>query len=203
MATGPQIQSFDEKNRRTVKFLVGIIIASFIFAVVSIPLYRMVCDVVDPGGSSWSNGDTDAYVDVPVDASRTVRVRLTTNVNRQLPWEFKPLSPAVEVHPGERKMVKFLARNQDTQGSITGKAVYDINPPEAGEYFKKIECFCFQEQELSAGESVEMPLVFWFDPSLPPEIKEITLAYTFFNMDSTFERTLKERERRKQEEAGK
>ncbi len=197
MATEPQVNSFDEKNRRTVKLFVGIIICSFIFAVVSIPLYRMVCDVVDPGGSSWSNGDTDTYVDVAVDRSRTVRVRLTTNVNRQLPWEFYPMEPDTRVHPGERKMVKFYARNKDTEGSITGKAVYDINPPEAGQYFKKIECFCFQEQELAAGESVEMPLVFWFDSKLPPEIKEITLAYTFFNMDSTFERTLKERERKK------
>lgn len=197
MATEPQAASFDEKNRRTVKLFVGIIICSFIFAVVSIPLYRMVCDVVDPGGSSWSNGQTDAYVDVPVDTSRTVRVRLTTNVNRQLPWEFRPMVPDVHVNPGERKMVKFFAQNKDTAGSVTGKAVYDINPPEAGQYFKKIECFCFQEQELAAGESVEMPLVFWFDPSMPPEITEITLAYTFFNMDSTFERTLKAREREK------
>lgn len=197
MATEPQANSFDEKNRRTVKLFVGIIICSFIFAIVSIPLYRMVCDVVDPGGSSWSNGSTDAYVDVPVDKSRTVRVRLTTNVNRQLPWEFKPMVPDVHVHPGERKMVKFFAHNKDTEGSVTGKAVYDINPPEAGQYFKKIECFCFQEQELAGGESVEMPLVFWFDPAMPPEITEITLAYTFFNMDSTFERTLKAREREK------
>ena len=196
MATEPPIaaQSFDEKNRRTIKFFVGIIIASFLFAVVSIPLYRMVCDVVDPGGSSWSNGETDAYVDVTVDRSRTIKVRLATNVNRQLPWEFHALTPQLSVHPGERKMVKFYARNEDLGGSVTGKAVYDINPPEAGAYFKKIECFCFQEQELAGGQSVEMPLVFWFDPELPAHITEVTLAYTFFNMDSTFERTLKNRE---------
>lgn len=197
MATEPSVTDFDEKNRRMIKFFVAVIIGMFLFGFASIPLYRMVCDKLDPGGSAWSNGDTDTYIDVPVDASRTVRVRLTTNVNRQLPWQFEPLTPSVEVHPGERKLVKFTARNLDTQGSITGKAVYDINPPEAGEFFKKIECFCFQEQELAAGESVEMPLVFWFDPSLPPEITEITLAYTFFNMDSTFERTLKARERQK------
>ena len=199
MATEPHVNSLDEKNRRTLKFLIGIIIASFIFAIVSIPLYRMVCDSIDPGGSSWSAGDTDTYVDVKVDSSRTIRVRLTTNVNRQLPWEFKPLEPNVSIHPGERKMVKFHAKNLDVQGSITGKAVYDINPPEAGEFFKKIECFCFQEQELKAGESVEMTLVFWFDPAMPAEITEVTLAYTFFNMDSTFERTLKERARKKQQ----
>ena len=80
-------------------------------------------------------------------------------------------------------------------GSVTGRAVYDINPPEAGQYFKKIECFCFQEQELAAGEDITMPLIFWFEPDIPAEIEEITVSYTFFNMDSSRERTLKNRER--------
>lgn len=195
MATEPSAETLAEKNRRTGKVLIGVIIGMFLFGFASIPLYRIVCDQIDPGGSSYSNGTTDRYAGVQVDEGRTLRVRMATNVNNQLPWEFRPLTPQVEVHPGERKLVKFYAKNLDPKGSITGKAVYDINPPEAGQYFKKIECFCFQEQELRAAEDVEMPLVFWFEPDIPAEIDDITIAYTFFNMDSSFERTIKKRER--------
>jgi len=189
--------SVDEKNKRVGKILVSVIVVMTLFAFASIPLYQILCTALDPGGSSYSNGETDEYVDVTVDKIRTVRLRFAANVNKQLPWDFYPMEGRVEVHPGERRLVKFYAKNIDSLGSITGKAVYDINPPEAGQYFKKIECFCFQEQELAAGEDIEMPLVFWFDSDMPADIKEITLAYTFFNMDSSFERTVKKREENK------
>ena len=187
----------EDKNRRSAKIMIGVIIGMFIFGFASIPLYRIVCDTIDPGGSAYSNGSQDAYQGVTVDASRTVRVRMTANVNRQLPWEFWPEMGRVEVHPGQKQRVVFKAKNNDSLGSITGKAVYDINPPEAGQYFKKIECFCFQEQELAAGEQASLPLIFWFDPSMPDSITDVTIAYTFFNMDSSLERTIKDRERGK------
>jgi cytochrome c oxidase assembly protein subunit 11 len=91
--------------------------------------------------------------------------------------------------------VSFVAKNMDQSGATTGKAVYDINPPQAGQYFKKIECFCFREQKLEAGQEMEMPLYFWFDPELPEDIEEITVAYTFFNMESSLSRSMKNRER--------
>ncbi len=189
-APGPSVE---EKNKQMGKLFVFVIVAMFLFGFVSIPLYRIICDAIDPGGSAYSNGSVDAYEGVKTDTSRTITVSMATNVNRQLNWDFNP--PAehrMEVHPGERKHVVFKAKNNDL-GSMRGKAVYDIVPPEAGAYFKKIECFCFQEQELAAGESADMPLIFWFDPSMPPEIKNITIAYTFFNMDSSLTRSIKKR----------
>lgn len=189
----PTVADFASKNQRTSKFLIIVIVVMFLFGFASIPLYRIFCDSVDPGGSAAANGISSSYEGVRVDTSRKLRVRLATNVNRQLPWEFKALQPRVEVNPGQRQMVKFYAKNIESEGSVTGKAVYDINPPEAGAYFKKIECFCFQEQELAAGEDITMPLVFWFDADLPEDIEEITIAYTFFNMDSSRERSAKAR----------
>jgi cytochrome c oxidase assembly protein subunit 11 len=148
----------------------------------------MVCQAIDPGGSSSQNGQTEAYQDVEVDESREVVVQFATNVERQLPWELTSVESAVRVHPGEKKNASFTVRNIDTAHEITGKAVYDINPPEAGAYFKKVECFCFTEQTLGPGEEAEMPLVFWFDPDLPDHIRRITVAYTFFAADSSRER---------------
>lgn len=184
----------DARNRKLGRVFTVVIIAMFLVGFASIPAYRWICMKVNPGGSAWFNGQPDDYTGVVADTSRKVRVRFTTNVERQLPWNFYPEMPSMEVHPGEKKLVKFYAKNLDTTGAIKGKAVYDINPPEAGQFFKKIECFCFIEQTLEAGEEVEMPLYFWFDPQLPPHIKEITLAYTFFNFDSSMERSLKARE---------
>lgn len=185
---------FREQTRKGSRLYVSVIIFGFFLAFISIPLYRIVCKSLDPGGSAWQNGEPDIYKGVEVDRSRNVNIRFTYMVEKQLPWEFEATVPKVEVHPGEKKLVSFIAKNMDTTGKSTGKAVYDINPPEAGQYFKKIECFCFREQQLEAGEEVEMPLYFWFDPEMPEEITEVTVAYTFFNMESSLSRSMKNRE---------
>lgn len=181
------------KNQKASKIMIGVIVVMFLFGFASIPLYRIFCTVVDPGGSAYSNEvvRAESYKGVKVDNTRTLRVRFTTNVNSQLPWQFETLVPRAEVSPGERKMVKFSARNISSK-TVRGKAVYDINPPEAGKYFKKIECFCFKEQKLDPNESVTMPLVFWFEPDIPAHVKEITIAYTFFNMETSLSKATKD-----------
>ncbi|MGM0557146.1 MAG: cytochrome c oxidase assembly protein [Myxococcota bacterium] len=180
-------------NKKMGKKLILLIVFSFGLAAISIPLYRIVCQAVDPGGSSWQNGEIDSYEGVAVDKSRTIEVRFATNVNRQLPWEFEPPKDRITLHPGEKKLVKFRAKNLDQSNAITGQAVYDINPPMAGQHFKKIECFCFTEQTLEPGEEVEMPLYLWFDPEISKDIKQVTLAYTFFNADTSRKRQQQER----------
>jgi len=178
----------DEMHRTTVAYIIGFIVLMFGFGWGSIPLYRMVCAKLDPGGSSYFNGEADEYQNVEVDESRTLDVRFTTNVQDDLPWEFAHGKPSVEVHPGEKSLVQFEATNLDPNRAITGKAVYDINPPEAGQYFKKIECFCFKQQTLEGGQTREMPLYFWMDPDIPEHIDKVTLAYTFFNAESSRQR---------------
>ena len=181
--------------KRTTKWLISMIVLSFIFAFASIPLYRIVCRQTDPGGSSAQNGESEIY-DGKVDKTREVRVRFTTSVNRQLLWEFDAMEPYVTVHPGEKRQTMFSVKNLDNGGPMRGKGVYDIVPAEAGKYFKKIECFCFREQTLSASQQMDLPLVFWLDEELPDHIKEVTIAYTFFNMDTSLQRSIKAREER-------
>lgn len=173
-----------EKNARLGKVFVTVVVAMFLAGFASIPLYRMVCAKIDPGGSSWQNGDPDVYEGVEVDESRTIRVRFNTGVERQLPWEFDVDQRYVDVHPGEKNTVDFVALNEADHETV-GKAVYDISPPEAAPYFKKRECFCFIEQTMAAGQEVDMPLVYWFDPDMPDHIDEIYLGYTFFNAESS------------------
>lgn len=188
----PVAEDIQSKNARFGRISIGIIVGMFLFGFASIPIYRMVCEKYMPGGSSWFNGDPDPYVDVAIDESRTVRVRFTTNVERQLPWDFYAAASHADVHPGEKRLINFVSRNNATF-PVKGKAVYDINPPVAGQYFRKIECFCFIEQTLAPNEQVDMPLYFWFDAGLPEHVKEITLAYTFFNADSSLARSAQKR----------
>ncbi len=181
----------DDDHKKTVIYILGFLLVMFGLGWGSIPLYRLVCKQLDPGGSSASNGTADQYKNVQVDESRTLQVRFTTSVQGDLPWKFDNKSSSVEVHPGEKKLVDFEVTNFDQQNELTGKAVYDVNPPEAGQYFKKIECFCFKQQTLAAGETRKMPLYFWMDPDIPEDIDKVTLAYTFFNAETSRERAAK------------
>lgn len=178
------IDDINAKNKKVVKLSIGVIIGMFLFGFASIPIYRMVCERIDPGGSAYFTGEADSYEGVTVDETRQIRVRFATNVERQLPWHFDVAETFVTVHPGEKRMVTFSAENKSSFPSI-GKAVYDINPPWAAPYFKKIECFCFTNQSLNPLQAMDMPLIFWFDPDIPERVTEVTLGYTFFNSDTS------------------
>ena len=180
-----------ERNLKMTRMLVAVIVAMFLFGFASIPLYRLFCAQLDPGGSSWFIGEPDVYEGTEVDTSRTIRVRFATNVERRLPWEFGASEYFVEVHPGQQHLMNFHAMNLSAQ-TVTGKAVYDINPPEAAPYFRKVECFCFIEQDLGPRESMDMPLYFWFDPDIPDTVRNVTIGYTFFNYGSSMARAMAE-----------
>lgn len=188
--TPPETNAAEKSGSLNNRWLYGIVVGSFIFAFGSIPAYRIVCKKFDPGGSAWSNGSAEIYND-KADVTRSVRVRFTTSVERQLPFEFTAGQDFLTVNPGARGQAAFTVQNLDSKRSFRAKAVYDINPPEAGQYFKKIQCFCFDEQTIEAGVTTELPLIFWFDSKMPAHIKEVTIAYTFFNMESSLERSVK------------
>jgi cytochrome c oxidase assembly protein subunit 11 len=96
-----------------------------------------------------------------------------------MPWEFKPLTYSVKVHPGEASRIEYVARNK-TDRDIIGQAVPSVSPGIAAAHFQKTECFCFTEQVLKAGEEKIMPVVFMIDPSIDEDVHEVTLSYTFF-----------------------
>ncbi len=183
---GASSHSDGQHHQKIVTYMVGFILAMFAFGWGSIFLYNLVCKAIDPGGTA-SKTELNEYEGVEVDESREVDVRFTANVNGDLPWEFYPVTKNVTVHPGERKLVNFISKNKAGR-DIKGKAIYDIQPARAGGYFKKMECFCFVQQTLSAGQRREMPLKFWLDPNLPESVDQVTLAYTFFNAESSRDR---------------
>jgi cytochrome c oxidase assembly protein subunit 11 len=119
-------------------------------------------------------------VNTQVDKTRQVTIELDSNAHN-MPWRFRPLVGHVTVHPGELVMVEYEISNV-RGAAVTGQAVPSYGPQFAGEYFKKIECFCYTTQTLAAGETRRMPVVFVVDPKLPRDVTSIAISYTFFEV---------------------
>jgi len=123
----------------------------------------------------------------PVSDGRLLRIYFTTNTSSILPWSFTPTQPSIKVIPGETALSFFTATNNSNK-PITGVATYNVHPAKAGLYFNKIQCFCFEEQRLLPGETVDMPVFFYIDPEFMDDpymdrVNSITLSYTFFKTD--------------------
>ena len=155
--------------------LVAAIMFGFGFAM--IPFYKKICDVTGLRDIDAA----DRAVNTQIDASRNVRIELDANLNK-LPWRFWPLTPVVSVHPGELTQVVYEVENTSDR-PMTGQAVPSYGPRYAGEYFKKLECFCFTKQSFAPHEKRQMPVVFVVDPKLPRDVATITLSYTFFEVE--------------------
>ena len=147
----------------------------------SVPLYRLFCQVTGFGGTTQRVDEAQAAT-VAV-AAGTISIRFDANVERGMPWEFRPLQVTDTVSLGARDMAIYTAKNLSDK-PITGTATYNVEPAYAGKYFSKIQCFCFTEQTLQPGQEVRMPVIYYVDPAIlgdkdAKSIEQITLSYTF------------------------
>ena len=169
------------KNRRVGILAAGGALAMLGLGYASVPLYRLFCQVTGYGGTT-QRADAVTAAGVKI-AGKVVTVRFDANVARDMPWEFKPMQVKQEVRIGERQIARYYARNLANR-KVTGTAIFNVSPEQAGKYFNKIECFCFTEQTLQAGQDVPMPVIYYVDPAIlddpaAKDIEEITLSYTF------------------------
>lgn len=170
-----------QKSTRTVLLLGGIVVGMFAFGFALVPLYQIFCNVTGYNGSSQGRQADAAYTG-KVQTDRLVTIQFDSTINSGLPWDFRPLTKTMQVHPGEVYEVSYMAKNNADQ-SIVAQAVPGITPWQATQHFNKMECFCFTNQTLAAGEAREMPLRFVVSPGLPDNIGTLTLSYTFMNTD--------------------
>ncbi|WP_417685450.1 cytochrome c oxidase assembly protein [Roseibium sp.] len=180
--TNPKMDKGQRSNRTVGLICAGIFVTMIGAAYAAVPLYNLFCQVTGFGGTTQvAESESDRVIE------RIVTVRLDGNVNHTLSWSFKPLQRSVSMKMGETAQVAYVAMNTGDKPTV-GTSVFNVTPNEAGAYFNKLECFCFTEQALQPGESIEMPVVFFVDPDMDndPElkhVKEITLSYTFFPVD--------------------
>ncbi len=173
----PRQDELRHANRTLLKKLGVIVVAMFGFGYALVPFYDKICEAAGLRNIAAA----DEAINTQVDATRDVRIEFDSNV-RELAWTFKALEPVVSVHPGEVRHVEFEVVNA-TGRALTGQAIPSYGPASAEQYFKKMECFCFAQQTLAAGETRRMPVVFVVDPKLPLDLATITLSYTFFKVD--------------------
>lgn len=186
MSAANQNQNVNAKHRR-------VAFACFVFVGVmvgvsfaAVPLYDLFCRVTGFGGTPRIATTAPAKT-----GERRIKISFDANVAPGLPWNFGPETREVEVLVGETKLIHYAAANNGRQPTI-GTATYNVSPPTAGYYFNKMQCFCFTEQKLSAGEKMDMPVAFFVDPEIDndPELKSlktITLSYTFFPVKKAVE----------------
>ncbi|HEX6374186.1 MAG TPA: cytochrome c oxidase assembly protein [Allosphingosinicella sp.] len=171
------------RNGRTAALAGLLVLAMAGLAFASVPLYRLFCQVTGFDGTTMRAEAAPGPV-----AGKQVAVRFDANVAPSLPWRFAPEKAREIVTIGEREMAFYTAKNLSAR-PVKGTATFNVSPVQAGKYFSKIQCFCFNEQMLRPGEEVRMPVVFFVDPKILQDpdaapISEITLSYTFYPVDS-------------------
>lgn len=161
-----------------VVFVCGMVGMSF----AAVPLYRLFCQVTGYGGTTQR---VEQMSDVVLD--RTINVTFDANVSSGLNWDFRAVDKKVSPKIGETVEIRYEAVNHSDK-PVTGEAVFNVTPGEAGAYFNKVQCFCFTKTTLQPGEKLEMPVVFFVDPAIvdaeeTKNIGTITLSYTFYPKD--------------------
>ncbi len=163
----------------TVAAVLAVLAVMLVITSYSVTLYRMFCSATGSGGTTQRAAGASASV-----SDRMVTVFFDTTTAPNLPWRFAPMQRSVRVHLGEDSLAFFTATNLSGR-DIVGHATFNVTPEKVGPYFKKIQCFCFNEEKLRGGETVQMPVTFFVDPRMADDpdtadVHQITLAYTFF-----------------------
>jgi len=171
---------FSGANRSTLGKLSVMVLLMFGFGFAMVPIYRAVCEATgvnlltkaDPSAQRWANN-------TQIDRSRRVTVEFDANQSGS--FRFMPERRSIEVHPGELVTIHYQLTNTESQ-AMAGQAIPSYAPAVSAQYFHKLECFCFKQQELGANEQRSFPVVFVVDPKLPDTVNTITLSYAFFGI---------------------
>jgi len=171
-----------DRNTRTALYMAVLVAAMIGLAFASVPLYRMFCQL------TGFDGTPQRAERAPGAVAGQIGVRFDANVHPGLPWRFEPEQTTVRIKPGAQTRIFYRAQNLSAK-TLTGQAVFNVSPDQVGKYFKKIQCFCFTQQTLKAGQSADMPVVFFVDPQVKQDpdtrdIDEITLSYTFYPVET-------------------
>lgn len=166
-------------HKRVAAIVVSVVIGMLGMAYAAVPLYNLFCRATGYGGTPQI-----AEKAIETRGQRIMTVRFDSNTSSDLPWDFQPDVPSIRLRTGETATVFFKVHNRSSKPTV-GLAAYNVAPDQAGYFFNKISCFCFSEQKLGPGETMDMPVVFYLDPALEKDdimknAESVTLSYTFF-----------------------
>lgn len=172
------------KNRSTLNYMVALAVLTAGLSYAAVPLYRIFCQAYSYGGTTGQAEANDTVSSMKAITNRPLKITFNADTASSMKWNFKPQQHDITVVPGETALAFYTALNP-TDMPVTGISTYNVIPFEAGQYFNKIQCFCFEEQQLNPHEQVDMPVFFYIDPEFVDDPKmeyvdEIILSYTFF-----------------------
>nr|CAG4643580.1 EOG090X0GO2 [Ilyocryptus agilis] len=183
LMNGAAGNSQNKGKRSTLYYVValGVLVSGMSYA--AVPLYRLFCQSYSYGGTTTTHSG-EGLGNVKVNPNRIIRVRFNADTSSNMNWNFKPQQTELKVALGETALAFYTAKNP-TDRPVDGVSTYNVVPFEAGQYFNKIQCFCFEEQRLNPHEQVDMPVFFYIDPEFGEDprmenVHSITLSYTFF-----------------------
>ena len=185
MSTAQNQNNLKAQNKKVIFLItfVGMLMLSLSYA--AVPLYDIFCRVTGFGGTTQIASSAPGSTGHP-----NINIRFESNITDSLNWDFYSKTKTVKIPMGEEKTIYYFAKNLSDE-PIVGTATFNVTPAKEGQYFMKIDCFCFVEQLLNPGESMNMPVTFFIDPDLykdenVQEVNEITLSYTFMkSMDQS------------------
>ena len=177
------------KNTRVLLLALGVIAGMLVLVATAPAAYRKFCEITGISGTTQVGSAADlanAEQAAELGGLGEIEIPFTASVDPSLDWKFRPKQRTVTVPIGEQGQVDYYAKNRSITAITRGTATFNVTPLQAGRYFSKIQCFCFEDQQLEPGQEVDMPVIFYVDPAIrdDPDLKDlrqITLAYTFFN----------------------
>ncbi|KAG8844613.1 Cytochrome c oxidase assembly protein cox11, mitochondrial [Tulasnella sp. 330] len=172
------------RNRTLLMYTSAVILLVGGASYAAVPMYRAFCSATGYNGTPMTSGRFDSDRLVPLTEAKSIKVHFNADKSVSLPWTFTPQQKFVIVKPGETALAFYKAKNNSTE-DIIGIATYNVTPGKVAPYFSKVECFCFEEQRLLAGEEVDMPILFFIDKDCLEDdgfkdVDDVVLSYTFF-----------------------
>ena len=176
-------RTLDSRNRKTMLVCLTVVVGMIGLSFASVPLYDWFCRVTGIAGTTQTAAESSGVV-----IDRVMRIRFDVSTNSALPWRVEPVRREISIKVGETAVAFYRATNNGGE-AITGTATFNVTPLKVGLYFTKIDCFCFTEQRLASGQTVDMPVTFFVDPEIVndrnlDDVTTITLSYTFYRAKS-------------------
>ena len=169
----------NEGSKKTIKLLCFSVLGMFTFSFALVPLYDVFCEVTGLNGKIELEATTNQNLETAI--GRDVSIQFVSHNNEQMPWIFRPSESQIKIQTGKYHTATFYVKNP-TNKRMIAQAIPSVAPSNAASHLKKLECFCFEEQELAPGEEALLPVRLIFDDELPESIKSVVLSYTIFDV---------------------
>ena len=169
----------NEGSKKTIKLLCFSVLGMFTFSFALVPLYDVFCEVTGLNGKIELEATTNQNLETEI--GRDVSIQFVSHNNEQMPWIFRPSESQIKIQTGKYHTATFYVKNP-TNKRMIAQAIPSVAPSNAASHLKKLECFCFEEQELAPGEEALLPVRLIFDDELPDSIKSVVLSYTIFDV---------------------